>query len=124
MKKFLDLLFNVIWVIFVGISAVFANVSIGLTLICTIIGIPFGLQYFKFIPLVFAPAGKVVKLNFDKHIIMNLLWLIFGGLEIYLVYELLALLLMITIIGIPLGIQLHKIAIFNLAPFGAEIYSK
>ena len=124
MKKFYNGLFNFFWIFLVGISSAISNTLIGMGYMITIIGIPFGLQYFKFLPLIFAPAGKVVVTKFKTHPVMNTLWLIFGGLELYLIYQLLALLLCMTIIGIPLAIQLRKIANFYLAPFGAEIINE
>lgn len=114
-------LFNIFWVILVGLASAIINALTGIALCCTIIGIPFGIQYFKFIPLAFAPAGKVVVTRYSKHPIMNTLWLIFGGLWVYIVYWLLTIVFCITIIGIPIGLQLYKIAAFNFAPFGAEV---
>lgn len=54
---------------------------------------------------------------------MNLLWLIFGGLLTALEYLVASLLLMITIIGIPFGIQTLKLAGLALMPFGKEVRS-
>ncbi len=51
----------------------------------------------------------------------NLIWLIFGGLEAALGWALAGLLLCITIIGIPFGIQCLKIGGFVLLPFGRPI---
>ena len=113
--------FNIFWIIFVGISSAIVNALTGVAMCCTLIGIPFGLQYFKFIPLVFAPAGKAVATRFGKRPVMNTLWLIFGGLEVFLIYLVLILLFCITVVGIPIARQLFKLAIFNLAPFGAEV---
>lgn len=54
---------------------------------------------------------------------MNLLWLLFGGLFIALEYLISSLLMMITIIGIPFGIQTLKMAVLALMPFGKEVHS-
>ena len=51
----------------------------------------------------------------------NLIWLIFGGLIISVEYVISSILLMITIVGIPFGIQTLKLAIVALWPFGTEI---
>ena len=51
----------------------------------------------------------------------NILWMIFEGLWLALGWLLAGLLLCITIIGIPFGIQCFKIAGFVLCPFGKEI---
>ena len=45
-------------------------------------GCPFGKQCFKFASLSLWPMGKNVNTNFGKHPIANIIWLVFGGLEI------------------------------------------
>ena len=51
----------------------------------------------------------------------NILWLVFGGLECALGYFAGSLALMITIIGIPLGIQTFKLGLLCLWPFGSKV---
>ncbi len=54
-------------------------------------------------------------------ILGNILWLIFGGLNIALEYFVASLLLMITIVGIPFGIANLRLGILALWPFGSHI---
>lgn len=54
-------------------------------------------------------------------ILLNILWFIFGGFLVSLAYILGGILLCITIIGIPFGIQCFKLSILGMAPFGVEI---
>jgi len=51
----------------------------------------------------------------------NIVWLVFGGLIASILWLLSGLLLCITIIGLPFGVQCFKIAGFVLWPFGKEI---
>jgi uncharacterized membrane protein YccF (DUF307 family) len=51
----------------------------------------------------------------------NILWFIFGGLWFALGYALAGLILCITIIGIPFGIQAFKLAGYSLWPFGRTV---
>ena len=51
----------------------------------------------------------------------NILWIILGELAIAIGWALVGLILCITIIGIPFGIQAFKMAKLALWPFGAEI---
>lgn len=51
----------------------------------------------------------------------NIFWLIFGGIFIASMYFIAGLLLCITIIGIPFGVQLMKFGTFVLWPFGKEV---
>jgi uncharacterized membrane protein YccF (DUF307 family) len=56
--------------------------------------------------------------------LLNLVWLILGGFIIAFGYVLGGVLLCITIIGIPFGIQCFKLAALAVAPFGMEIREK
>ena len=51
----------------------------------------------------------------------NIIWLVLGGLVIALIYYLVGLLMCITIVGIPFGVQLFKLGTFALWPFGHEL---
>ena len=57
-------------------------------------------------------------------ILGNIIWLIFGGLEIALEYFISSLVLMITIVGIPFGIATMRIGVLALWPFGSKIEDK
>jgi uncharacterized membrane protein YccF (DUF307 family) len=51
----------------------------------------------------------------------NILWLILGGILVAIIYYIVGLLMCITIIGIPFGIQLFKLGTYALWPFGQEL---
>lgn len=53
----------------------------------------------------------------------NLIWLICGGFITALMYWLAGLIMCITIIGIPFGVQLFKIGTLSLWPLGHELVS-
>jgi len=50
----------------------------------------------------------------------NLIWLIFGGIIIAIEYFVGSILLMVTIVGIPFGIQTLKMASLAIWPFGRD----
>ncbi len=54
----------------------------------------------------------------------NLIWVIFGGLLLALEYFIAGLILCITIVGIPFGIQAMRIGLLALWPFGRVVRSK
>ena len=54
----------------------------------------------------------------------NILWLILGGILVAIIYFIVGLLMCITIIGIPFGIQLFKLGGYALWPFGHELVDK
>lgn len=51
----------------------------------------------------------------------NIIWLIFGGINIALEYFVAGLILMLTIVGIPFGLQSFKLGILALWPFGTKV---
>jgi uncharacterized membrane protein YccF (DUF307 family) len=51
----------------------------------------------------------------------NILWLLLGGFAIALEYFASSLVMMLTIIGIPFGLQTMKLGILALWPFGSKI---
>jgi uncharacterized membrane protein YccF (DUF307 family) len=115
------LIANIIWILFGGIWLALLWLLFGIVLCVTIVGIPFGIQCFKMAWLSLAPYGKKVDLNFTEHPIANVIWAVFGGWVIAVIYLLVGVLNCITIIGIPRGIQCFKIMKLAFFPFGAEI---
>jgi uncharacterized membrane protein YccF (DUF307 family) len=119
---------NIIWLIFGGIFIALEYVIASIFLLITIIGIPFGLQSIKLAFLALWPFGKkVVSTNTSSGclaILMNIIWIIFGGIWISLSHLVFGILFTITIIGIPFGKQHFKLASLALTPFGKEVVSK
>lgn len=54
----------------------------------------------------------------------NIIWIVFGGIFIAIEYVLSSVALMVTIIGIPFGLQSLKLAELALFPFGKKIIQK
>ena len=112
---------NIIWFLLGGLWLFLAWGLLGVVLCITLIGIPFGKQCFKLAMLSVMPYGKKVNLDFGKHPIANLLWVVFIGWEMGLVHLFIGVLNCITIIGIPRGIQCFKITKLAFFPFGATV---
>lgn len=116
---------NIAWIIFGGLIVALMYFIVGLLFCLTIIGIPFGLQLFKIGGYAFWPFGRtVVSGKADTgclSVFMNILWIIFGGIEIALTHITLGIIFCITIIGIPLGIKHFRLALLAALPFGKEI---
>ena len=51
----------------------------------------------------------------------NVLWLLLGGLILALCYWVYGLLMCVTIVGIPFGVQLFKLGALVLGPFGRDL---
>ena len=54
-------------------------------------------------------------------LLSNIIWFILGGLWLFLAWALLGILLCITIVGIPFGVQCFKLAFFSAMPYGNRI---
>lgn len=57
-------------------------------------------------------------------IIGNIIWLIFGGLMVAIEYFISSIILCLTIVGIPFGLQTIKLGLLALWPFGSQIVHK
>ena len=117
---------NIIWFIFGGVFIFFGYVVGGIALCMTIIGIPWGFQCFKLAIYALFPFGSDTRRSDDNdsslNLIMNIIWLIFGGLWVAISHLVWGLLLSITIIGLPFGLQHFKMMRLALTPFGRQVY--
>jgi uncharacterized membrane protein YccF (DUF307 family) len=120
----MNLLLNIIWLIFGGFIVVLAYLLGGILLCITIIGIPFGIQCFKLAGLALAPFGREIREKEPPSgalaVIMNVIWIILPGLELAVFHLVMALLFALTIIGLPLAAQHLKMTRLALLPFGFE----
>ncbi len=118
----MNLIGNILWFICGGLISGLSWLAAGILWCITIIGIPIGIQCFKFAGLSFWPFGKrVVYGGGAMSTIANLFWLIISGIPLALENLLLGLICCVTIIGIPFGKQFFKIAKLALTPFGASV---
>ena len=121
----MKILGNIIWIVFGGLIIALEYFVASLVLIVTIIGIPFGIQTFKLGLLALWPFGSEVREKPQASgcltTLMNIIWILFGGIWIALSHFVLGCLFFITIIGIPFGKQHFKLARLALTPFGKEI---
>ena len=116
---------NVVWLVFGGLIAALGYIIGGLLLCITIVGIPFGMQSMKIGVATLTPFGKEVvevkQANSALRILFNLLWLVLFGWEIALAHLLSALILAVTIVGIPFAKQHVKLIPLSLFPFGRNL---
>ncbi len=113
---------NILWFLFGGLIGGLSWILAGIIWCVTIIGIPIGLQCFKFAGLAFWPFGKeIVYGGGTFSFIVNLIWIVFFGWEMALGNLLIGLIWCITIIGIPFGKQCFKMAKLSFMPFGASV---
>jgi uncharacterized membrane protein YccF (DUF307 family) len=116
---------NIIWLLFGGLFAALGYLVGGLVLCLTIVGIPFGLQCFKLANFVLWPFGRMAVNTSSGSgclaLVLNIIWLLFGGFWIAISHVVFGILLFITIIGIPFARQHFKLIEVSLLPFGKTI---
>jgi uncharacterized membrane protein YccF (DUF307 family) len=116
---------NILWFVLGGFLIAFGYLVGGVLLCLTIVGIPFGLQAFKLARAVAAPFGtKVVEREGASGclpVVLNLIWILLPGLELALTHLVLAIVLGITIVGLPFARQHVKLVPLALMPFGRGI---
>ena len=113
---------NIIWFICGGWLNGLAWTLAGIVLCITIIGIPFGMQCFKFASITVMPFKKDIEYGGGAFsLLANIIWLIFIGFEMAIANVISAVICCITIIGIPFAGQFLKIAKLWLMPFGADV---
>jgi uncharacterized membrane protein YccF (DUF307 family) len=120
-----NLIGNIIWLIFGGLLSALGYLFGGFILCLTIVGIPWGIQCFKIAGVVLAPFGRQVVPSDSPvgclSLLLNIIWLIFGGLYTALVHLVFAIILTITIIGIPFARQHLKLMELSLMPFSRRV---
>ncbi len=120
----MSLLGNIIWLIFGGLVTGLGYIIGGLLLCLTIIGIPFGLQAIKLGVASLTPFGKRVvseKGDSPLRLIFNIIWILLFGWEIAIAHLTSALILAITIIGLPFAKQHLKLLTIAFLPFDHDL---
>ncbi len=119
------MLLNIAWLILGGLILGILYLIIGILYCCTLIGIPLGLPLIKISMYIFCPFGRTTEQvsSTGGNLLGNIIWLIFGGLELAIVHCIVGAVLCCTFIGIPLGMKHFEIAKIALTPFGRKILS-
>ena len=116
---------NIMWFILGGFIVSLCYFLVGAVFCLTIIGIPFGIQLFKIGLFALWPFGSEVVSDTNDGgclaILMNVLWILFGGIEVATLHVGFGILCCLTIIGIPFGLQHFKMTLLALVPFGKKI---
>ncbi len=113
---------NIIWILCGGILTAIFWALAGILFYITIVGIPLGRQAFKMANLTLAPFGKTIIYGGGApSLLANIVWVIVIGFWEAIAYVLAGAVFCITVVGIPFGLQLFKMAKLSLMPFGARV---
>ena len=117
-------LLNIIWLVLSGLWLAIGYAFAGVVMFILILTIPFGFQAFKLAGYSLWPFGRTVVKREDAgpaSVLGNILWLLLAGWWLALLHLVSAVLLAVTIIGIPLALANLKLVPAALWPFGREI---
>lgn len=123
----MSILLNVLWVVFGGLHMAVAWLIAALIMVITIIGIPWARAALTIALYTLLPFGHRVV---DRQtgigsgflgFVGNLIWLVLAGWWLALAHLVTALLLAITIIGIPFAWAHVKLAGISLWPIGKDV---
>lgn len=116
---------NIIWFVFGGLLISLGYFLGGLVLCLTIVGIPFGIKVMRLGAFALWPFGGRVMPRENPvgclSTILNIIWIVFGGIEVAFAHLVTGVIFCITIIGIPFGLQHFKLMTLALVPFGHEV---
>jgi uncharacterized membrane protein YccF (DUF307 family) len=128
----MSLILNILWFIFGGFISGLAWLLAGVLLAITIVGLPWSLAAFRIAGFSCAPFGRHVV---PRHtitgradlgtgplgLVMNVVWVLLAGWWLALHHVVIAIAQMVTIIGIPFGLQHLKLALISFAPIGQDV---
>jgi uncharacterized membrane protein YccF (DUF307 family) len=120
----LALLLNILWLICGGAFAAFGWLIAAAIMAVTIIGLPWSFAAFRIALYTALPFGHEMRHRFDANeltVLGNIIWFIFAGWWLALIHLVVAVVLAVTIIGLPFAWAHLKLAGASLAPLGKEI---
>jgi uncharacterized membrane protein YccF (DUF307 family) len=116
---------NVVWLICGGLFSAIGYIIGGVALCLTIIGFPFGYQQIKIGIATLAPFGCELienrNANSPLRLVLNVIWLLTFGWVIALHHLIWAVILAVTVVGLPFALQHIKLIPLALLPFGRDL---
>ena len=121
----LSVIGNILWLIFAGWELALGYLVSAVIMFVLIITIPFGVQSLKLAWYSLWPFGRTIVPDPDRShsmsMVGNVLWIVLCGWWLALAHFVAGVILLVTIIGIPFGIQAFKLGMLALWPFGRRI---
>jgi len=124
-------LLNLLWIVFGGLEMAIGWVIAAVIMAITIIGIPWARAAFNIASYTLLPFGRkaVSRAEYSGHdlgtgpfgLLGNIIWLVLAGWWLALGHLITAIVLAVTIIGIPFAWAHLKLAGIALWPIGKEI---
>ena len=118
------ILLNILWLLLAGFWLGLGYALAGILMIVLIITFPFGIQAFKLARYAFWPFGRRATRRGHAgvaSVLGNVIWILVAGWWLALAHLVTAILLALTIIGLPLAAANFKMIPLAFAPFGRDI---
>ncbi|MFG2634378.1 YccF domain-containing protein [Streptomyces sp. NPDC048362] len=122
--KVLNLLLNILWLVFCGFWMALGYLVAALICFVLIITVPFGIASLRIAGFVLWPFGRTTV---DRpgagagSFVGNVIWVVFAGWWLALAHLVTSIPLFLSIIGIPFGWANLKLLPISLMPLGREI---
>ena len=120
----LRLVLNVVWFVIHGWLLALAYLFAGLLACLLVVTIPFGIACFRLAGYAAVPFGRTTVAAPGAGVasaLGNLLWFVLIGWWLSLLHVVAGIAYCVTIIGIPFGIALFKLALVGLFPLGKRV---
>jgi uncharacterized membrane protein YccF (DUF307 family) len=124
MREGLNVILNIVWLIFGGAVLALGYAIAGLIAFVLIITIPFGVAAFRMANYTLWPFGRTLRSKPSAGVasgVGNVIWFILFGWWLALGHIILGISQFVSIIGIPLGIANFKLVPVSVLPLGREI---
>ncbi|WP_327369284.1 YccF domain-containing protein [Streptomyces sp. NBC_01217] len=124
--KLLQLILNVLWVVFCGFWMALGYLLAAIICFVLIVTIPFGIASLRIAGYVLWPFGRTTVERPDAgapSCVGNVIWLVFAGWWLALGHLITSIPLFVSIIGIPFGWANLKMIPISLMPLGREVVS-
>ena len=125
----MSLLLNVLWIVFGGLHMAIGWLIAAVIMAVTIVGLPWARAAFTMAAYTLLPFGTTVVSrpvgigSGPLGLIGNIIWLLLAGWWLALGHLITALLLAVTIIGLPFAWAHLKLAGLDLWPIGKDVVS-
>ena len=120
----LRLILNLVWFVIHGWLLALAYLAAGLLACLLVVTFPFGIACFRLAGYAALPFGRTTVPapgSGAASALGNLLWFLLVGWWLSLLHVLAGIAYCVTIIGIPFGIALFKLALVGLFPLGKRV---
>lgn len=124
MRGALNLILNIVWLIFGGAFVAIFYALAGLICFVLIVTIPFGVAAFRLANYTIWPFGRMLVAKESAGLasgVGNVIWFVLFGWWLALAHVVIGVAQLISIIGIPLGLANFKLVPVSVFPLGHEV---